>query len=391
MGGELGHRQGRSTPFSSARPGIERTVLTIFLAVRVVHVAQAVTCIGLARAAYRKPRLAVASLLAAVAELVWLAGRDLRRGDHDTTAAALDAAFCVAGLAALGSATAESDRTTSLNWMLPLSVGSCLGAAQALEWPQETVVVGGLAATYAGVARGSIRRGGGDGATAVANALSYPAFALVADLIHRFARRMAAEVDEARQKAVERGAEVAAEQARNREHRLLHDSALQTLEAVASGYDLDPEDLRLQARREAAVLRRSISGERVRSVGLLGRLEELGAEFSDRGLRVELTTVGARVEPSPTQGAALAEAVREALGNVVKHAGVATVVVHVATDAQECKVTVRDQGRGFDRQKSTEGYGIPHSIVARMEEVGGRAQLWSEPGRGTRVELWSPT
>ena len=53
----------------------------------------------------------------------------------------------------------------------------------------------------------------------------------------------------------------AAEAARNREHRLLHDSAVQTLDAIAAGYELDPENVRRQARKEAATLRRAIAGE----------------------------------------------------------------------------------------------------------------------------------
>jgi signal transduction histidine kinase len=56
------------------------------------------------------------------------------------------------------------------------------------------------------------------------------------------------------------------------------------------------------------------------------------------------------------------------------------------------EVTVRDHGRGFDPEAERGGFdfGIEQSITGRMREVGGRAELWSAPGRGTRVMLWGP-
>jgi hypothetical protein len=89
----------------------------------------------------------------------------------------------------------------------------------------------------------------------VANAFSYPGFFVVASIVTRFARRIARELDEARRLAIDRGARLAAEAATNREHRLLHDSALQTLEAIASGSAGGPTSIRRHADREAAVLR----------------------------------------------------------------------------------------------------------------------------------------
>ena len=55
-------------------------------------------------------------------------------------------------------------------------------------------------------------------ASSIANTLSYPGFNLVAAVVVRVARQVAADLDEARRKAVEQGARAAAEAARNREH-----------------------------------------------------------------------------------------------------------------------------------------------------------------------------
>jgi signal transduction histidine kinase len=52
------------------------------------------------------------------------------------------------------------------------------------------------------------------------------------------------------------------------------------------------------------------------------------------------------------------------------------------------QVFVRDRGPGFDLEKVPEDRrGVRDSIVGRMDRNGGRAELRSEPGGGTEVEL----
>jgi signal transduction histidine kinase len=52
-------------------------------------------------------------------------------------------------------------------------------------------------------------------------------------------------------------------------------------------------------------------------------------------------------------------------------------------------VTVSDDGRGFDAGHGW-GFGIRHSLVERLAEVDGGAEIRSAPGRGTAVGLWVP-
>jgi signal transduction histidine kinase len=363
--------------------------LSTFLAIRAVHVIQGFTCVVTARSAYRRPKVAVAAAFTALAELAWLAQRDVSRGFHDAATARTDAVFGAVGLVVLGVATHPEDRTSSVNWMLPLSVGSCLGAAAALEPLEGASVSAVLGMAYAGLTKESITSGSGRAASAVANVVSYPGFFAVAAFVVRLARHWAGELDDARRRAVEQGARAAAEETRNQEHRLLHDSALQTLEAIAS-YDLDPDDLRHQARKEAAQLRRAIAGVELQTKGLIAGLEELAEEFAARGLRVELITVEVEHEPEEGIAEALCDASREALTNAAKHAGVSRVIMRVTSERDGVEVTVRDQGRGFDSALRNKGFGIDNSIVRRLAEVGGRAEISSEPGRGTRIGLWAP-
>jgi signal transduction histidine kinase len=382
--------QGRTTPFVSARPGVERTLATAIIAIRGVHVVQGLTCLASARRAYRRPAVATAVEVAAAVELAILAWTSIRSELHDQISARADAAFGFAGLLALAAATDPVDRTASLNWMLPLSVGTSLGSARLDSVAEGALISAALGATYAATTADALREGGGRAATAAANALSYPGFFIVATLVVRVARRMAAEADQARHDAVEQGARAAAEAATNREHRLLHDAALQTLEAIASGAVADPDAVRRHAEREASALRFALSGGLAAPDGLVARLARLAEEFADRGLRVQLVADDLEREPPARAADALCEACREALTNVVKHAGVESTVVRTTDDDGGWRVTVRDRGLGFEPGIARRGFGLDHSICARLAEVGGWGRISSSPGEGTKVEMWVP-
>jgi signal transduction histidine kinase len=90
----------------------------------------------------------------------------------------------------------------------------------------------------------------------------------------------------------------------------------------------------------------------------------------------------------------LAAAVRQALDNVVEHAGATRVAVFAEEDAGAVVVTVRDDGRGFrydERQLLAEGkIGLAKSIKGRTEQLGGTMAVTSRPGAGTEVELRVP-
>lgn len=381
---------GSSWGSSSASPRFERAMCSFLMSVRTVHVVQGFTCVLTARSAYRRPRLAAAAAAAALAELVWMARRDLSKGTHDATVVRTDVAFGALGLVALSMATGPVDRTSSLNWMMPLTVGGCFGSALGVGRREGAVISAAFGTAYAVSTWDSIAGGSGQSGTAIANTISYPGFFLIADYGVRLIRRLTKELDEARHIAVEQSALAAAEAARNREHRLLHDSAVQTLEAIAVGYDLDPDHVRNQAQKEAAALRRAIAAKEIASAGLIAGLDALAMEFFERGLHVEIVTNEVDVEPGPAVADAVCRACREALANVVKHAQVSSAVVRAAPVDDGIRVTIRDQGAGFDPSAESSGFGLENSIKRRLEEVGGRAELTSSPGRGTKVELWAP-
>jgi len=92
----------------------------------------------------------------------------------------------------------------------------------------------------------------------------------------------------------------------------------------------------------------------------------------------------------------LFESVRELLFNAVKHAHADRATLELALDADDqlC-ITVSDQGVGFEpataaRSKAGQtGWGL-FSIRERLTLLGGRFEIDSAPGKGTRVRLVAP-
>ena len=381
-------------PGDDALAGSERAVALSMLTVRFVHLVQGVICVASGWRRYRRPWLAAGLLGAATIESAVVGSVAFRAGRHGETGVWVDNAFGVAGLVAMAAASAGQDRTTSLNWMLPYTVTSAAATA-ALDRPRwrSAAAVGLLGGTYALSVAPAVRRGQAAASTAVANAASYAGFAAVMDIFGRYLRRSAAEFLEARELAVARGRALAAEQERTRQYRMLHDSALQTLEVIGSGAVLDDAAVRRQARRDATRLRALLRGAAPGSDGLRSSLEDLADMWADRGIRVNV--VAAEVGDDPGPGApgvldALTGAVGEAVTNVVKHAGVGSVVIRARRVAGGIEVSVRDHGRGFDPATRVARYGVTESIDGRVAAVGGRVEHWSAPGRGTRVTVWVP-
>jgi len=83
-------------------------------------------------------------------------------------------------------------------------------------------------------------------------------------------------------------------------------------------------------------------------------------------------------------------AVKEALNNVLKHADATEVWLRLKLTDSSVRVEVEDNGRGFttDATPAT-GNGL-RNMQSRLTECGGRAELVSAPGKGTRIRFIFP-
>ena len=136
---------------------------------------------------------------------------------------------------------------------------------------------------------------------------------------------------------------------------------------------------------------RSPGGAPGETVSLRAALEAVaGAEGS---LPVTVGATGALWLPA-RHVEELAAAVRQALDNVVEHAGASRAALFAEEDGGTVVVTVRDDGRGFaydERRLLAEGkIGLAKSVKGRVEQLGGTMLVSSRPGAGTEVELRVP-
>ena len=181
-----------------------------------------------------------------------------------------------------------------------------------------------------------------------------------------------------------------------RRHRALHDGPLRLLTAIAGQGPAGHPDPRV--RRQAAISANVLRGATPDDPdGTLTELSlaliEAGNESATQGLRVEYHFANLPDTLPAEVLHAFRHATGEALANVARHAGSSRVRLTALTDRRSTPtvtVAVVDQGKGFDPDTTPYGYGIRHSITARMHEVGGTAGVDSHPGQGTRVDLRWP-
>jgi signal transduction histidine kinase len=94
--------------------------------------------------------------------------------------------------------------------------------------------------------------------------------------------------------------------------------------------------------------------------------------------------------PAPLE-TVLFRIIQEALTNVAKHAQARRVAVTLACEQDVVTLCVSDDGRGFDPQAPRSGTHLGlWSIGVRVEQLGGRFEIESAPGRGTGLAITIP-
>jgi signal transduction histidine kinase len=82
--------------------------------------------------------------------------------------------------------------------------------------------------------------------------------------------------------------------------------------------------------------------------------------------------------------------VKEALNNAVRHSGATEVELTIQVADGKVRVSIRDNGKGFDMSKAKPERNGLTNMTQRMNEVGGECRVISQPGKGCQVELIVP-
>jgi len=78
--------------------------------------------------------------------------------------------------------------------------------------------------------------------------------------------------------------------------------------------------------------------------------------------------------------------VQEQLNNTIKHAEASEVQIAILQKGRLLKVTIADDGKGFDTTLKRKGIGITN-IISRTELFNGRVKIESFPGQGCRMQV----
>ncbi len=202
---------------------------------------------------------------------------------------------------------------------------------------------------------------------------------------------------------------------RARVARELHDGAIQALIAV----EMEVDVLRRQTSRQnlaqvtpplehiQGLLREQVMNLRtlmqqmrpveLTSAQFLDHLAESVERFRrDTGITAEFTSALEEADLTPRACRELLRIAQEALTNIRKHSGAHHVLVRFGVNEGHWKLSVEDDGRGFDftgrhslveleaRRKG------PGTIKERVRMLGGNLEIESTPGQGSRLEITLP-
>jgi signal transduction histidine kinase len=93
--------------------------------------------------------------------------------------------------------------------------------------------------------------------------------------------------------------------------------------------------------------------------------------------------------PPPEINIAIYRIIQESLTNISKHASATEILLDITTTANSLYLMIQDNGRGFDIQQNTTGFGL-QSMRDRTLALGGEFNINSTPGSGCQIIIEIP-
>ncbi|GGC75295.1 hypothetical protein IEU95_01145 [Hoyosella rhizosphaerae] len=396
FGGVLAWNDPKYLASKSSEERALRFLMALLLLQRASYLIPALATLFTASASYRNPGLNAALLFGAVAWSVFLGLTARQHGWFPKWTVWTDCGVIALLLIASTMNYVGNDVYSHQNWPTRLALATCAlvaaafaPALAAIPW---TAVVAVLLIAMP-------LHDGSDALTAssaleVVNGCLW--FAVIAHFARRYLSGQGRVLDEIQAEHVHAESQRAAHQARTHEranqYRKLHNTVLTTLTAIArGGLDHRTPEVQQRCATEAAYLRNLITEDNTAAESRLHNTlrdtitaaEALGLTIHTKQQNLPTQLPGMRCE-------ALAQATREALNNVAKHADTNEAWLTAFADGETLTVRVVDRGKGFDPEATVYGFGLNHCIHTYMAEIGGTATIDSAPGEGTCVELVAP-
>jgi signal transduction histidine kinase len=198
---------------------------------------------------------------------------------------------------------------------------------------------------------------------------------------------------------------------RNRMAREIHDTLAQgfvgiglQLKAIERALDRDPNLAKQHLELAGSMVKHSISEARrtvwnlrshaLETGDLVTVLVDAARQMTEgAGVRAEVRVEG---NPRPLSGDVENNILRlcqEALANAIKHAQAKEVIIELGFDADCVRLSIRDDGRGFDASaplSARDGHFGLTGMRERVEQMRGRFSIDSRPVQGTLIEATIP-
>jgi len=201
----------------------------------------------------------------------------------------------------------------------------------------------------------------------------------------------------------------AQEEERKRIARELHDETVQSLAVLAMDIQSiskkgnrvprqvagDLEELRQRTNAIIDGVRRfsyELRPDVLDQLGLIPALESLTNELSKENIRAHVEVTGRDRRLSPDLELALYRVAQEAIQNVRKHSGATKVIVTAEFEMDTVRLTILDNGRGFDVTEELPELAVRGRLgLIGMEErvrlFGGKLSIKSAPSKGTTIAV----
>jgi signal transduction histidine kinase len=170
-------------------------------------------------------------------------------------------------------------------------------------------------------------------------------------------------------------------------------SLLPKLPAATQEALLEAKILVKQVMSEMKVLSSSLNSDHLMEIGFYCALEKYIAHIRRSGIyQVSFSDTGSRYAIQPEKEIILFRICQEILNNIIKHAHATQIDIHIEYGKPFLLVEIKDNGTGFDVQKTADTAGEKDStgmgnIRKRAQVLEADLEIDSTPGRGTRITI----
>ncbi len=138
-------------------------------------------------------------------------------------------------------------------------------------------------------------------------------------------------------------------------------------------------------------LSRTLNSEYVLSKGLIKSIEkEISYIKSTNAFQISLETNGQALYIESSKELLLFRIIQELFNNAIKHSDAKSIKTNITYGLNEVKITIRDDGKGFNYDELNNDYSGLKNIKSRVKLLNGSMEIQSKINLGTHISISIP-